>query len=221
MCLHSQSDKESAMKYRAFLLFGAPGSGKGTQGNVIGQIPGFVHVSTGDLFRNLQVGSPLGRTFLEFSAKGQLVPDEFTVQLWRDYVEQLKTNHRYEPETDTLVLDGIPRSVAQAKILQNYIDVKRVYYLDCRDKGVMYLRLQKRALLENRIDDANEETIGNRLRVYEAETFPVLQQYPESIIRRIDTARSPVEVLADIVKDMAKTQAAKEMTRDTEPVLEA
>ena len=192
------------LKYRAFLLFGAPGSGKGTQGTVLGRVPGYLHIATGELFRNLQVGSQLGRTFLEYSSKGDLVPDDFVVQLWQDYVEKLQQNQRYDPETETLILDGIPRNLRQAELMEDYIDVRRVYYLDCQDRAVMYLRLQKRALIENRLDDASQETISHRLRIYEEETFPVLQHYSANIIRRIDTARSPVEVLAAIVNDMAE-----------------
>ena len=67
------------MKYRAILLFGAPGAGKGTQGKILGQIPNFVHFSCGDAFRNLRVDSQLGRVFMEYASKGQLVPDEVVV----------------------------------------------------------------------------------------------------------------------------------------------
>jgi len=63
-------------RYRAILLFGAPGAGKGTQGKIIGQVPNFIHYSCGDAFRSLRVDSPLGRVFVEFASKGQLVPDE-------------------------------------------------------------------------------------------------------------------------------------------------
>ena len=74
---------EAAMRFKTLLLFGAPGSGKGTQGSILGSIPGYVHVACGDVFRNLRVGSPLGKVFLEYSSRGALVPDDFTVQLWR------------------------------------------------------------------------------------------------------------------------------------------
>lgn len=190
------------MTYQAILLFGAPGSGKGTQGAVLGQIPGFVHVATGEIFRDLRVGSPLGRVFLEYSSKGQLVPDDFTVELWNDYVEGLVRTHRFEPKIDTLVLDGIPRSVTQAKLVSATIDVQRIYYLDCHDKNIMFKRLKRRALHENRLDDANDAVIEERLRIYEAETAPVLEYYPKELIRRIDTGRVPVEVLADILADL-------------------
>ena len=194
------------MKHRSYLLFGAPGSGKGTQGNILGKIPGFIHISTGELFRNLHVGSALGRTFLDYSARGELVPDSFTIQLWHEYVDGLQQNRGYDSETETLILDGIPRNVRQAELMEEYIDVKRVYYLHCKDKEVMYRRLQTRALLQNRMDDASNDVIDQRLRLYEEETFPVLEHYSNSIIRHIETTRSPVEVLADIVADMAKTE---------------
>ena len=64
----------SAMKYQAILLFGAPGSGKGTQGQMVGQIPGFLHISTGDLFRALDKASELGKVFVEYSVQGAACP---------------------------------------------------------------------------------------------------------------------------------------------------
>ena len=71
------------MKYRSILLFGAPGAGKGTQGKVLGMIPHFFHCACGDVFRKLRADSPLGRVFIKYSSRGQLVPDNQTVKLWR------------------------------------------------------------------------------------------------------------------------------------------
>ena len=73
-------------RYKTILLFGAPGSGKGTQGKIIGTIPGFLHNSTGDIFRSLDLASPVGRKFQEYAGRGQLVPDEFTISLWKQYL---------------------------------------------------------------------------------------------------------------------------------------
>lgn len=193
------------MRYKTILLFGAPGSGKGTQGHILGSIPGFIHVATGELFRDLKVGSPLGRAFLDYSSRGALVPDGFTVQLWKEHVDGLVSLHRYDPETDVLILDGIPRTVAQARLMDEYMDVLRVYYLDCANKEIMFHRLKRRALHENRLDDASDEVIQKRLYVYEAETVPVLGYYSDDKVRRIDTGRSPVEVLADILADVKDT----------------
>jgi len=202
------------MKFNTILLFGAPGSGKGTQGQTLGSIPGLVHVACGEIFRDLRVGTPLGRVFLDYSSRGALVPDDFTVQLWEEHIGGLTRLGRYDPATDILILDGIPRNVAQARLMNNHIDVRRVYYLDCADKEKMVLRLKRRALHENRLDDASDETIQTRLYVYEAETAPVLNYYPPEKICRIDTGQSPVEVLADILADMRKLLGGVEKESD-------
>ena len=202
------------MKFNTILLFGAPGSGKGTQGQTLGSIPGLVHVACGEIFRDLRVGTPLGRVFLDYSSRGALVPDDFTVQLWEEHIGGLTRLGRYDPATDILILDGIPRNVAQARLMDNHIDGRRVYYLDCADKEKMVLRLKRRALHENRLDDASDETIQTRLYVYEAETAPVLNYYPSEKICRIDTGQSPVEVLADILADMRKLLGGAEKESD-------
>ena len=167
-----------------------------------------------EIFRDLRVSSPLAQKFLEFSSRGALVPDDFTVELWKEHVEGLVSLHRYEPQTDMLILDGIPRTVAQSRLLDAYVDVLRVYYLDCEDKDIMYMRLKRRALQENRLDDASEAVIQNRLYVYEAQTAPVLSHYPPEIVRRIDTGRTPVEVLADILADVKTIVSAENNAYD-------
>src|ERR1700735_288156 len=75
------------MRYKSILLFGAPGSGKGTQGKIIGSIPGFYHSATGDIFRSLDLQSEMGRIFWEYAGRGQLVPDEVTIRLWQQYIK--------------------------------------------------------------------------------------------------------------------------------------
>ena len=75
------------MKYKAILLFGAPGSGKGTQGKILGAVPGFFHSSTGDIFRSLDLQSEMGRIFWEYAGRGQLVPDEFTIKVWKQFIK--------------------------------------------------------------------------------------------------------------------------------------
>ena len=80
---------QSATKYRTILIFGAPGTGKGTQGKILNQIPGFVHVACGEVLRSLDLNSRLGKVFLEYSSKGEFVPDDIAIQLWRDYIDNL------------------------------------------------------------------------------------------------------------------------------------
>ena len=204
------------MRFKTLLLFGAPGSGKGTQGLILSNIPGFVHVSCGEVFRNLSVGSPLGKVFLDYSSRGALVPDDFTVQLWKEYIDQLVGSHRFDPKTDILILDGIPRNVEQARIMDKHIDVLRIYYLDCEDREKMFQRLKRRALHENRLDDASDVVIQNRLKVYEGQTSPVLSYYSRKKIACINSSRTPVEVLSDILTDFQKTCFNVETALDVE-----
>jgi adenylate kinase len=188
------------MKYRTTLLFGAPGSGKGTQGKILGTIPNFYHFSCGEVFRNLTPDSELGKVFLDYSSRGQLVPDEPTIQLWRRNIDGAEMSGRFVPKTDTLVLDGIPRNLAQAKMLRNLLNVKVVFYLSCPVMNKLVARLQRRALRENRLDDANIKVIRQRLETYERETKPVLDYYGKDIVKTIDSTQTPVKVLRDILE---------------------
>ena len=192
------------MKYRSILLFGAPGVGKGTQGRILGVIPHFFHCACGDVFRNLRADSPLARTFIEFSGRGQLVPDEPTIQLWRHFIENNTEIGRFHPATDTLVLDGIPRNVRQAEILHDTLNVTAVFYMKSADEEKLIARIQRRAIKENRLDDANLEVIRDRLHVYENETKPVLKFYGRHLVHRINADQTPAKVLADILKHAVK-----------------
>jgi adenylate kinase len=188
------------MRFRAFLIFGSPGSGKGTQGRVIGSIPGFCHLSCGDVFRNLDLNSDVGQAFLEFSRKGELVPDDITLKLWRSHMEKMINLGRFKPEIDHLILDGIPRNVTQAKLLSEDVVVKKVFHLHCPDQSKLVHRMQRRALKENRLDDANEEIILRRLKTYELETQPVLDYYGNDLTIEIDATEFPYEVLRSILQ---------------------
>ena len=188
------------MKYRSILLFGAPGVGKGTQGKILGGIPNYFHCACGDVFRNLRADSPLGRLFIDYSGRGQLVPDEPTIQLWRHFIENNTKIGRFHPEHDTLVLDGIPRNVQQAKILRSTLNVTAVFYMRSSDEDRLVARIQRRAVKENRLDDANLSVIRDRLHVYENETKPVLKFYGPGLVRRINADQRPDKVLVDILR---------------------
>jgi adenylate kinase len=190
------------MKYNTYLLFGAPGSGKGTQGRSLGSIPRFFHCACGDVFRTLDTRTKVGRAFLEYSSKGQLVPDEITVELWQARIDAAVEAHEFKPDIDVLVLDGIPRNVGQAKIMDDVIDVKKVFHLSCPDREQLYARLKKRALKDNRLDDANEEVIQRRLQTYETESKPVLDYY-RNRVQLIDATEPPARVLYNILATVA------------------
>lgn len=190
------------MVYKSLILFGAPGSGKGTQGKILGTIPGFYHCSCGDVFRAVDIRSEYGKAFIHYSSKGQLVPDDVTVGLWSNQIDFMVHSGRFKPDIDFLVLDGIPRNVHQAKMLSTTLDVRRVFHLTCSDKTKIYDRLKRRALKDNRLDDINEEVIERRLRVYEEETKPVLDFYGPKMITHVNADQWPYQVLRDILNDI-------------------
>src|SRR5687768_4703997 len=123
------------MKYRTILLFGAPGAGKGTQGKILGTIPHLFHFACGDAFRKLRIHDPLARTFIEYSGRGQLVPDEATIELWENNIKKCTLDGTFDPVADTLVLDGIPRNVTQAEMLKDTLEVIAVFHLTCPDNS--------------------------------------------------------------------------------------
>lgn len=206
--IHALEGAPAPQKYRTILLFGAPGAGKGTMGKALGAIPGFVHCACGDVFRTLDMSSSLGRAFLDYSSRGLLVPEDTTIALWKESIDGLVGARRFAPERDLLILDGIPRDVSQARLMDRYIDVKRIFHLECTDRRRMAERMRRRALRENRLDDASEEVILRRWEVYEAETRPVLDYYPAAIIEQIDALSTPVEELHDILSRLIKNPIA-------------
>jgi len=191
------------MKLRTILLFGAPGAGKGTQGKILGTIPNFFHFACGDVFRNLTIESEVGRIFIDYSSRGQLVPDEPTIRLWKESIEGSRQAGRYNPERDTLVLDGIPRNSSQAQMLSETLDVVAVFHLKCSNMNQLVERMQRRALRENRLDDANLEIIRNRLETYERETRSVLDYYGHDLVHVIDSSKTPINVLRSILDVIA------------------
>lgn len=192
------------MKYRTILMFGAPGSGKGTHGRALGAIPGFFHCACGDVFRNLRPDSELGKIFLEHTSKGLLVPDKPTIDLWRKVIDASTQMGRFHPDADTLVLDGIPRNVRQAEMLSDTLNVVAVFYLTSKKKENLIARMQRRALKDNRLDDANLEVIRERLKIYETETKPVLNFYGSRLVHRINTDSPPAETFLNILKQVVK-----------------
>ena len=187
------------MRFKTVLLFGAPGSGKGTQGKILGSIPGFFHSATGDIFRSLDLQSEVGRLFWEYAGKGKLVPDDVTVRVWKQFITGMEMVNQFHPESEILILDGIPRNVGQARLLESTIDVAAIIHLSA-DLSKMVERLRRRALRENRFDDANDDVIKRRLEVYERDTAPVLDFYPKDKIVKLDATMSQIRVLHEILE---------------------
>ncbi len=195
--------------YRSVLLFGAPGVGKGTQGELLGRVPGFVHMASGDIFRALDADSELGRKIHQYSSQGLLVPDEITIEVWRDHVHKRVEQQTYRPDTELLVLDGIPRNTVQCKALEEHVDVLQVVHLHAPDINEMVGRLKKRAAKQGRTDDADESVIRRRFDVYNEETSPVLEYYDRGLLSEIPAIGLPAEVLLRVLETIVPIYTAR------------
>lgn len=194
-------------RYQTALLFGCPGAGKGTQGELLGRVPGFYHMSTGDMFRSLDRESNIGRLFFDHSSKGELVPDEVTIDMWSKYMYSQVVQGKFNPQREMLILDGIPRTAAQAAIIEQHVEVLAIVHLVATDKEAMIQRLSRRAERQGRIDDAKVEVVRNRLDVYARETKPVLLHYSTDVIHEVNAQGTPALVLKGVLDVLAPIQA--------------
>ena len=186
-------------KYRTILLFGMPGSGKGPQGAVLGKIPEFVHISMGDVFRKIPRLGKIGAEIESFTSVGKMVPDELTFRIFERHMKILELQEFFIPEFNTLILDGLPRSYAQAERLSSLLDVVQIFHLKIQDEKSAIKRLRARALLENRLDDMNEDVIRRRLATYHEETIKTLSFYDPALIFDVEAGQDMIDVLRDIV----------------------
>ena len=159
------------------ILFGPPGSGKGTQAAKLVDRYNLLHISTGDLFRyELGNNTPLGIEARSYMNKGELVPDSVTIGMLRNKVDA-------HPEVEGYIFDGFPRTVAQAEALDVLLsekgqEISGLVMLDVADDEIVR-RLLDRGKTSGRADDMSEDTIRKRIDVYRAQTSPVFDYYDQ------------------------------------------
>jgi len=198
-------------RYRTHLLFGMPGSGKGTQGAVLGQLPDLIHISMGDIFRKIPKSGRIGREIEQYTSQGRMVPDDLTIRIFKRYLHIMEMQEVVLPEQHTLILDGLPRSYAQAEMLDSVLDVVQIFHLLIKDTKLAMERLKVRALRENRLDDMNEEVIRRRLNTYYEDTYKTLSFYPPEIVYEIDAGQCMIDVLRDIVNRLSEVKRSPSM----------
>lgn len=157
------------------ILFGPPGSGKGTQAANLVEQYDLLHISTGDLFRyEMKNDTPLGLEAKSYIEKGELVPDSVTIGM-------LKNKMEANPDVKGYILDGFPRTTPQAEALDELLasqgnEVTALVALEVPDE-ILVERLQGRAVTSGRADDADVEIIKNRIEVYKEQTSVVAEYY--------------------------------------------
>ena len=179
------------------VIFGAPGSGKGTQSDLMIKKYGLEHISTGDVLRaEIKKGSDLGKTAASFIDKGQLIPDELMVSILAGVYDAFGKEHA------GVIFDGFPRTIPQAEALKKMLSerghpVAAMIELDVPEEELMD-RLIKRGKESGRSDD-NAETIKKRLDVYHRQTQPLIEWYiKEGIQHHINGLGALDRIFADI-----------------------
>ncbi|HIS10420.1 MAG TPA: adenylate kinase [Candidatus Avibacteroides excrementipullorum] len=179
------------------VIFGAPGSGKGTQSEKITEKYGIRHISTGDVLREeIKNGTELGKTAKRYIDEGQLLPDELIIDILASVLDSMKGHNG-------VIFDGFPRTIPQAEALKKLLqdrgqDITAMLDLDVPEEELI-TRLLKRGQESGRADD-NMETIKKRLDVYKSQTFPLIEYYKkEGKYNHI----KGVGALDDIFRDIA------------------
>lgn len=172
------------------VIFGAPGSGKGTQSALLVEKYGFRHISTGDVLRaEIKNGTDLGKTAKEYIDNGQLIPDSLMIDILASVYDSLCP-------CEGVIFDGFPRTVPQAEALKEMLEkrgteVSAMLELDVPDEMLME-RLIQRGKTSGRADD-NEETIRKRLEVYNTQTAPLIAWYEREGKRNAVKGYGPLE----------------------------
>ncbi|MEM8848068.1 MAG: adenylate kinase, partial [Bacteroidota bacterium] len=161
------------------VLFGKPGAGKGTQAGFLKEKYNLKHISTGDVFRyNMKNGTELGKLAKSYIDRGDLVPDEVTIDMLKDEVEK-------NTEAAGFIFDGFPRTAAQAEALDNFLESKNMQLnatiaLEAED-DILVARLLERGKESGRSDDQDEDKIRNRFDEYNAKTAPLRAYYEKQV----------------------------------------
>lgn len=181
------------------IIFGPPGSGKGTQAILIAENFKLIHISTGDLFRaEMAQNTELGQLAKSYISKGELVPDQVTIGMLRRKMDQ-------HPDAKGFLLDGFPRTVPQAHALESLLKEKNstidhLIALEVPDNEIV-ARILKRGEGSGRADDQDETIIRNRIQVYRNETAPLLHYYEsKGVVKHIPGLGTIEEIAQRITK---------------------
>ena len=182
------------------ILFGPPGSGKGTQAELLVSKYNLVHISTGNLFREeIENGTELGKQASTFMSKGDLVPDEVTIGMLRNKMKS-------HTDANGFIFDGFPRTTPQAEALDTLLDsmgqpIDALIMLDVPEDEIVK-RLLLRGKDSNRPDDRDEEVIRIRFQVYQSKTAPIFDYYDQHGVAYIVPGLGSID---DIFQNLCET----------------
>ena len=177
------------------VIFGAPGTGKGTQSERIVERYGINHISTGEVLRSeINMGTPLGKTAQAYINEGQLIPDSLMIEILANLIDS------FDEDSKGVIFDGFPRTIPQAKALKKLLAERGQRVTIMLDLEVpedeLMKRLLKRGQESGRADD-NEETIKKRLEVYSIKTLPLIGWYEKEGLSAQINGLGPVDEITE------------------------
>jgi len=182
------------------ILFGPPGSGKGTQSEKLIKRYNLVHLSTGDIFRNeISQNTALGSEAKSFMDKGELVPDIVVIRMIGSFIEK-------NLGCNGFIFDGFPRTLHQAETLDRFLEEKSLginmlFALEV-EKSILIERIQGRSLKSGRIDDSSIDVIENRLKVYHSQSHPIIGHYKKQDKYSLVTGKGSIEEIFSKICDI-------------------
>ncbi|CAN5230872.1 adenylate kinase [soil metagenome] len=203
----STSHHPTTPRYQAIVFLGPPGSGKGTQARILGEVPGYAFVSMGEILRKLDPGTRAGRERREIMEGGGLVPTDMVISTWLRFMQTELAETGFRADQDILALDGLPRNTEQVEALAPHLTIQRVVHLQCENDEILLDRIRGRKA--GRQDDRDDRVIRHRFEIYRQETEPLLGAFPPATIATVDAAQPPLHVLGAIVDQLMESGSAK------------
>src|SRR3989344_7330480 len=188
------------VRYNAVLFFGAPRCGKGTQAQLLARHDDYFHFSTGEELRRTLKNpiTDIEKKVKESLDKGELAPDELIFKLFDESLKKYIKEREYDPESQILILDGIPRVASPVSFVNERVTIKKIIYLDI-SLGVLSKRAEKRAKEEGRPEDIEPKIVTRRYEIFKEQTLPILGYYDSNLIVKIDGSKGVNEIHQNIL----------------------